>query len=181
MKTFRKPSKDIFTFDIDGTLCSVPEMPQDHWQQLMGDYHSEVRFYQDLKLANKNLPAFIQFLSAYADIGIVTARSMRDRSITEKWLIDNDIYYDWLVVNLYQEDRVTFLESINCIGHFDDCHYVGKQLPWVDKVWNNEWANPDPIGYEPWSEVFAKYKYSPDSKTITDPNLLLTRRQLTLF
>jgi hypothetical protein len=181
MRTFRRTPRDIFTFDIDGTLCSVPEMPQDHWQQLMNDYHGEVEFYQSLPLANQHLPSFIKFLSGYADIGIVTARSMRDRSITERWLMDNGIYYDWLVVNLYQEDRVRFLQSINCIGHFDDCHYVGEQLPWVDRVWNNEWPNPDPIGYEPWSEVFAKYKFQPTTELMPASSPLRTSRQLTLF
>ncbi len=149
----------LITFDIDGTLVHSPQMTEADWQNMHKHKQLELAYYQNLQLADPDLPGFFKFLQDQAySIGIITARSMRDREITENFLALHRLPYEWLVVNMPADDRVHFLRSIKPYRHFDD-HFQAMRYRGTVPIWYNDWPEELGIVYNDWPAVYKMFKY----------------------
>jgi hypothetical protein len=154
-------TSSLVTFDIDGTLAAAPPLLEHEWAHLISEDDLENRHYSNLPLADPHLPGFFKHLKDLGfDIGIITARSMRNKMVTPIWLQAKGLVYDWLVVNMAATERVDFLRSVKPGMHFDD-HAEAQRYRKTVPVWYNKWEAPLQSKYYTWSEIYEQYKFKP--------------------
>ncbi|HNG96928.1 MAG TPA: NIF family HAD-type phosphatase [Candidatus Absconditabacterales bacterium] len=113
-------------FDLDGTLCELGDSPNPYNHE--GTETIRVDIYKELmKVVDKH----------YIDIIILTGRKRNEYGeITERWLSENDIPYNLLIMQegntaekneIYKEKELIKLkENYNIIMMYDDNPKVGE-------------------------------------------------------
>lgn len=119
---------DAYIFDIDGTLA--------HMDGKRSPYDYDKAVHDRLDLHVKLILDTLRF-DSNKDIVIVSGRSEDSRHVTERWLLDNNVYYDALFMRASGDNRKDDLvkyeiyrdhihDNWEVLGVFDDRNQVIK-------------------------------------------------------
>jgi len=110
--------KDIMIFDLDGTLS----LAGDRLKYLQRKPKDWDKFYERCgeDLPNESIVKICQVLYYSYKVMILTGRKESVRSITEKWLDDNEIPYCELLMRPDYDYREDSIVKPELLGHFGE-------------------------------------------------------------
>jgi 2-hydroxy-3-keto-5-methylthiopentenyl-1-phosphate phosphatase len=141
--------KEAIIFDLDGTIANIShrvhylkdyENPDGSWNKKVNwsKFHNSIS--EDIVV--EPIKFMLNHLySNFIDIIILTGRNNSVKKNTVKWLRDNEVSYDHLIMrpkNDYRSDTVFKLEQLKKLEKKFKIHFIVEDRNRVVKMWRDE-------------------------------------------
>ena len=109
----------IFIFDIDGTLANINHRVH-HVRKTPKDWDGFFKDMADDKPISEMVDLAIFLFRHEADIYLLTGREEIHYTVTDKWLLDNGVFYDRLIMRKRGDRRPDYITKIEALNGLSD-------------------------------------------------------------
>lgn len=119
----------VIVFDIDGTLANVTH--RRHWVATKPKNWAAWNAAMAQDTVHADICWMLQgFATAGHQIILCSGRGNEHRAVTEKWLADNGIYWDWLFMRRAGDHRKDSIVKVELLEQIRQWH--GEPYLWFD-------------------------------------------------